>query len=198
MPTITVLRPLLAASVFLIVPSLLLAQEIPARDTLGPRAGVWAAEVGVGTGVSGTLLRFRSPATAWLLGIEGFVAESREEMTNPFTGDETVTSTQLDLSGRIGLRRYRTTQSALRPFTSAGLAGGLTRFNGSRGWAAGVFAELGATYFFSPHVSLGAVGGLQASYGRVRGEFQPDGFSFRARRITVSGNAVQVLGAVYF
>jgi hypothetical protein len=198
MPTTPSLRPLLAASILVLAPSLLAAQETAVRDTLGPRAGRWAAELGVGPDLSGTLLRFRSPATAWLFGVEASFAESRQEVTDPFDGAQTVTSTQVNLFGHVGLRRYRVTQSALRPFTSAGFVGGVSRLDGARGWAAGVFAELGASYFFSPHVSLGAAGGLQASYGKLRGDSPFDGTPYRARTITLSGNAVQILGAVYF
>jgi hypothetical protein len=197
MSTIAYLRPLLAAAVLLLAPTVLDAQEPPPRDTLGPRAGRWAAEVGAGTGLSGTLLRFRSPATAWLLGVDGSFAQSRQELPDPFGGTQTETVTQVDLFARIGLRRYRTTQSALRPFTSAGLLGGIGRFDGTRTWAAGVFAELGAAYFFSPHVSLGAAGGLRASYGEMRADSQ-FGPSVRSRTIFISASAVQVLGAVYF
>src|SRR5918999_1151990 len=97
MSTIAYPRPLLAAAVLLLAPTVLDAQEPPPRDTLGPRAGRWAAEVGAGTGLSGTLLRFRSPATAWLLGVDGSFAQSRQELPDPFGGTQTETVTQVDL-----------------------------------------------------------------------------------------------------
>jgi hypothetical protein len=199
MSTIASLWPPLAASVLLLAPSLLVAQESAPRDTVGPQAGQWAAEVGAGTGLSGTLLRFRSAASAWLLGVDASFAQIRQELPDPLGGGtRTESSTQVDAFARIGLRQYRTTQGALRPFTSGGLLGGTSRADGSRSWAAGIFAELGAAYLFSPHVSLGASGGLRASYGETRGDSPLGGPSFRARVISVNASAVQMLGAVYF
>jgi hypothetical protein len=196
MPTFRSLGPVLATTAFLLLPWCLPAQEAVGGGP-GPRAGVWAAELGAGQGLSATLLRFRSPRTAWLLGLDGFFAQSRQEATDPFTGTSTETVTQVSLVASLGVRRYRPTQTALRPFTSIGLLGAITRFDGARGWDAGAFGELGASYFFSQHLSLGAAGQLQLSYGERRGPVAP-GFAQETRTIMLGVSAVQLLAAVYF
>jgi hypothetical protein len=195
-------RCLLSASFALFASSLAQAQDpAGARDTAGslakPASGTWGAELGIGSGQSATLLRFRSPTSTILLGAEVFWLDVREETPVPGGGSTQEQRTVASVTGRIGFRRYRGTTLAVRPFTSVGLLGGYSRSPAGPGWTAGGFGELGASYFFSPHVSLGASGGLQATYTRVRREYS-FGESATGRQFGVRASAVQLLGAVYF
>lgn len=75
------------------------------------------------------------------------------------------------------------------------MIGGYSRFGELHSWLAGIHGELGASYFFNPHASLGAAGELRASY---RDERRDEPGSYVAQHILVSGVLVRVLGAVYF
>jgi hypothetical protein len=185
---------LLSTSAALLAPTLAPAQAV--RDTLGPRAGSWAAELGVGSGQSATLLRFRSPTSAVMIGAEVFWLGISEDVPE-LGGTREERYSLANVTARVGVRRYRATTTGIRPFTSLGLLAGYTRDRGGPGWTAGAFGELGASYLFSPHVSLGAVGGLQAFYTRFSQRFGTDQ-SLARRQVTIRASAVQVLGAVYF
>jgi hypothetical protein len=193
----TLIRRLLSTSVLVLVPALAQAQDPrTAPDSLGPRGGSWGAELGIGSGQSATLLRFGSSASALLLGVEVFWIEVSEDAA-PFGGAEARTYTLANVTGRLGHRWYHSVTRAARPFTSLGLLAGYSRDPGGPGWTAGGFAEMGASYFFTPHVSLGAAGGLQAVYTRLKREFS-SGTTITTRTIGVRASAVQLLGAVYF
>lgn len=174
------------------------AAQTPA-DSTGPRGGSWGAEVTVGGGFGGQLLRFRSPNSAWLLGAGVSVTrEHQDEVTGTFGVIPEQTRTQVQVSGRLGLRGYRDRGRRLRPFTGAGLTGALSRFDSqNRSWEAGAYGELGASFFFSPHVSLGAAGELSAGYGEDRRGGPPD-VSVTATHWRIGAAVVRVLGAVYF
>jgi hypothetical protein len=191
------LRRLLSASALVLAPALALAQE-PAtvRDSLGPRAGSWGAELGIGSEQSATLLRFRSPTSALVLGVELFWLEVNED-ASAFGGPSDRTYSVANLTAQLGNRWYRSVTQAARPFTSLGVLAGYARDPGGPGWTAGAFAEIGASYFFTPHVSLGAAGGLQVAYARFKQEFVP-GTTVSRRTVGVRASAVQLLGAVYF
>jgi hypothetical protein len=95
------------------------------------------------------------------------------------------------------MRWYRDAARALRPLTGLGLTGTFLDFSpGVRSWDAGVYGELGAAYFFSRHVSLGAAGELTAGYGEDRRD--AGAVQIRATRWTVGSTLVRVLGTVYF
>jgi hypothetical protein len=194
---------LLSASLALFAPPVARAQD-PAgvRDTAGslakPGSGTWGAELGIGSGQSATLLRFGSRTSALLLGADVFWLDILEETPMPGGGATNERRyTVANVTGRVGFRRYSGTALPVRPFTSFGLLGGYSRDFGGPGWTAGAFGELGVSYFFSPHVSLGASGGLQVIYTRLRQEFS-FGESATRRQVGVRGSAVQLLGAVYF
>ncbi|MFN2567354.1 MAG: hypothetical protein ABR499_20345 [Gemmatimonadaceae bacterium] len=194
------LRCLLPASLAILAPPFARAQVAAiTRDTASSSAmtppGTWGAELGIGSGQSAILLRFRSPTSAVLLGAELFWVDVSEELPD-VAGTRTDRSTTANITGRLGFRRYRGTAVGARPFTSVGVLAGYTSDRGAPGWTAGAFAELGASYFFSPHVSLGAVGGLQAIYGSASRPFNNEDFT--RRQFLVRASAVQLLGAVYF
>jgi hypothetical protein len=188
---------MLVGSTVLAAPALVRAQgPLAAPDSAGPRPGAWGAEGGIGSGQSATLLRFRSSTSAVLIGLDASWFDTSEELPD-VGGTRTQRNTYANLMARIGVRGYQTTASAARPFTSVGVIAGYTQDPGGPGWTAGAFGELGASYFFSPHVSLGAAGGLQVTYSRTRREFSA-AETLSRRQFGVQANAVRLLGAVYF
>jgi len=181
----------------LVAPAPARAQDVaPARDSTGPRAGAWAAELGVGAGQTATLLRFRAPTSAVLFGAQVFVENVSEDVPS-IDGVRTEEYTLASVTARLGVRRYRATLGSARPFGSAGLLAGYVNDPGGPGWVGGAFGEIGASYFFSPHVSLGAAGGVQVTYSRLSRGFG-GGPRLVRRELGVRASAVQLLGAVYF
>ncbi len=202
MPNGMIVRRLLAASVALLTPSLAEGQDRAAApdtiasSTAGPGAGTWAAELGIGAGQTATLLRFQSPTSAMLIGADVSWVDISEDVPG-LEGVRRERYTLANVTGRIGFRRYRGTAAAVRPFTGLGVLAGLSRSPGGPGWTAGAYGELGASCFFSPHVSLGATGGLQVTYARLKQEFA-GGESLTRRQLSIRAVAVQLLGTVYF
>lgn len=77
--------------------------------------------------------------------------------------------------------------------------------NYQRQWTGGGYVEGGATWFFSPHFSLGAVSQFQATTGRQRQSGQSiglDGQVIQTTQVTnvwsITANLARVLAAVYF
>lgn len=80
---------------------------------------------------------------------------------------------------------------------SAAVIAGYVNDPGGPGWIGGAFGEVGGSYFFSPHVSLGAAGGVQMTYSRVSREFV-GGPRLVRRQLALRASGVRLLGAVYF
>jgi len=187
---LAVLSSLLAA------PTIASAQQA-SSDSL-PHSGTWGAEVFLGSGASGAnLLRFQSSRMALLLGADFNVTHVENDDDNPATA--VAAGTQSTFAARLGMRTYRQSSSErLRPIVGFGArtsyAKGPTSF---RSWTAGGYAELGATYFLTPHFSLGGTGELQASYGKRK---QQIGLNTTAEQTTTnfSGSLIRVLVSVYF
>jgi len=159
------------------------------QETLGPAAGTWAAEAGAG----GSLLRFRSPTSAWILG--GTVSHTRTdiETSGGFPPIDTDPVTRATL--RFGIRRYRNEGESFRPFYT--VAPIVTFFHSdSPEWGFGGMLEAGAAHFFSRHVSLGASGAVTGTYQFLSSS--SGGSSIRVRTIIIEASAVRVLAAVYF
>jgi hypothetical protein len=160
-----------------------------------PRAGSWGAEAVVGNGIGADVLRFSSPTAAWLAGLSFSVTHQ--------TDDRSVFPGGADQSGwlgfgdaRLGRRWWRGDRGdRIRPLTGLGVLGGVSSSIGVQSWNAGGYGELGASYFFSPHVSLGASGELAASYARDR---FLNASAERISRWVLRGNLVRVNGSVYF
>lgn len=188
--------PLCISSAILLVAPVLLAQG---PDVTTPRAGAWGAELVYGGTSAASLLHFSTPTRAWLLGIAGYAASEHQDV--PFPGGYT-TDTRLDggVWGRVGARWWggdRT--SRIRPLTGLGLTGGIFGSPSRRSWNAGVYGELGAGYFFSPHLSLSASGELLAAHSRDRSASGsptiPDPVT---RRWLLRGDLARLGAAVYF
>jgi hypothetical protein len=134
---------------------------------------------------------------ALLLGAEFNVIHVENDDDNPITaGTE---GTQSTFAGRLGLRTYRQSSAErLRPIVGFGArttySKGPTSF---RSWSAGGYAELGATYFLTPHFSLGGTGELQASYGKRKQQIGLNTTSDQSIT-TFGGSLMRVLVSVYF
>jgi len=150
----------------------------------------WGAEVSFGGASGVALLRFRSPAHAWVLAADASFAQR-----SGLPGDESEQS--WNVGTRLGLRRYAGDTLRFRPLAGAGVVGRVGRFSGDfRSWQAGLYGEFGATYFFTRHVSLGAVGDLQATYGER--DFTSFNGESTIREWTLNASLVRLMAAVYF
>jgi hypothetical protein len=168
-----------------------------AADPVMPRVGSWGAEAVFGSGVGANVLRFSSSTAAWLAGMGFSAIYQTDELSAPPGG--------LDQSGwlgfgdaRLGRRWWRGERGErIRPLTGLGVLGGLSRNPGYQSWNAGGYGELGASYFVSPHVSLGATGELAVVYmhDRYPSAVTPDRI---ITRWVVRGNLVRVNASVYF
>jgi hypothetical protein len=149
----------------------------------GPGAGTWGAE-GTAFGAA-NLLKFRSASSAWLFGLSGAAAIRNSDNTS-FDGSNGY------LSVRVGRRSYRSTNEKVRPFSTISAMANLQGGSGfARTWSLGPALEMGAAYFFSSHVSLGAAGELAALYENRSGGLTSNGFA-------VNFSGFRLLGAVYF
>ena len=193
-----------AAFVAAFAAALLTAAPLHAQQTLdvpAPRAGSWAAEAVYGDGLSANLLHFSSPTSAWLTGLTFSVArETQDVITAPGGGTTTETGYSAYVAGRIGRRWWSGAASErFRPLRGVGLLGGLSNNPNYRRWNAGAYAELGGTWFFTPHVSLGASGQLSAGYDHQRVLSGTATIPDRvATSWTAGGSLVRVAAGVYF
>jgi hypothetical protein len=168
-----------------------------AIDSLPFRRGQWGAEFGSDDGTVGLgVLRFRSTRTAWQLNAS--IRADWSKSSAPFDGSETHVFVNL----HAGPRKYRPLAPAVAAYVGAGLSGGYSLSNRSeswrRGWNAGVFGELGAAYFVTRRLSLGAR--VEASAGHS--EFRQASTSFpgvqRDRHFGIGLSPVRIIGALYF
>ena len=157
------------------------ASSSAAAQSEGPVAGTSGFEGNAGTA---RFLRFTSPSSAWLVGVDGFYARQDSD-DNTFGGDFGFANV------RLGLRRYRKTESRVRPFSTISALVGYQSDDSGSGWTLGSSIDLGTTYFFSPHVSLGGAGELTASYQNITG-------NLARSTVFVSFGGFRLLGAVYF
>lgn len=179
-----------------------------ATDSLLPRAGTWGGEM-VGLATSGSLLKFTSPHSAWLLGVD-FNASHTDGAKAPFQAMQPQSITFIN--AQLGHRWYATAASVesghLQTTYGLGLAGRFSRNafgdQENRVWAAGGYGELGATWFFTRHLSLGAVGIVQALWGENRqvvnifnGTTEVSGVATTGTW-SVNANVARVIAAVYF
>ena len=169
-------------------------------DSPAPRAGSWAAEAVYGDGLGANLLHFSSPTSAWLTGLTFNVARETQDVLTFPGGTTTETGYTGFVAGRLGRRWWSGSASErFRPLRGVGLLGGMSSSQFFRTWNAGAYGELGGTWFFTPHVSLGASGQLSAGYDHER---QPSGAATVPDRITtrwtVGGSLVRIAAGVYF
>ena len=181
-------------SSFIAAPAIASAQA--SADSL-PHRGTWGAEVVLNSGGSGAnLLRFQSNRMALVLGADFTVTHVENDDDNPSGFSEGTTS---NVGARLGLRTYRESSSErLRPIVGFGARTSFGKGPQSfSAWSAGGYAELGATYFLSPHFSLGGTGELQANIGKRK---QQVGLNTTVEQSTTAfgGSLIRVLLSVYF
>lgn len=173
--------PLLSLTATLVAP-------LPAQEA-GPPSGTWGAEATPSGAVS--VLRFRSPTSAWLMGFSvNYLNRDEEDATR----DQRSTSAEF----RLGIRSYRNPQERVRPFTSiAGTIGYLDNVFDEGTLTFGGAADFGVAYFFSRHASLGTALDLSASYSKSE---RPDFVTGEPLDVTtiIARAGLRFLGAVYF
>jgi hypothetical protein len=180
-----------------------------ATDSLLPRSGTWAAEASVISG-GGSLLYFTSPRGAWLVGLSAGINHSNRPATLGLP-DNSASST--NFQAQLGHRWYSGAAGDgehLRATYGAGLIGAFARTTfadqSDRTWSAGGYGEIGATWFFTRHLSLGAIGQLTATRGYTRQiiDAQVVGGGVVALQTLnsttwgINANLVRVLAGVYF
>ena len=160
-----------------LLPMCLAAQET-SGDTSGFHSGQWGVQVGTsGSLVNVGILRFSSPRSAWML-----LVDFSGQFLN---GSQTSAGTTTDANERfvnvlvgVGKRFYQAPRHKVRSFQSIGVAGSYQdqkqNFSGTPyrfgTWSAGPFAEVGAGYWVTPNLSLGATGTASAGYSHRKTE----------------------------
>lgn len=165
---------------------------VAAQQEQGPTRGTWGVEGSSRLG--GSLLRFRSPASAWVMQVGGGYMHVSQDGPTAFLSPPA--DNQVDATLRFGLRRYRRTQDQARPFTTLSIVGGYEDVFRMRTWTAGVSGDVGAAYFFTPHVSLGGAGELEVDHSWRTTESGSG--PVRQRILIASFNGFRLIGSVYF
>ena len=179
--------PVRLAAAALLAATTPVALHAQASGALPFRPGQWAIELS-STEESGNLgfLRFTSPGGAWLVAPGIVVANGESEGAG---GDSDVSILGLDL--RLGRRGYRALGSDVVSFLGLGLHGQRSSIEEDDGggevsitdWSAGVYGELGGSYFFTPRFGLGAsataeLGYLKSTFDAGAGESEQSSFTF--------------------
>lgn len=181
-------------------------QDSTAADTTPFRRGQWAAQFGAGFGFGSLgFMRFRSPTSAWVvdLRVSGGHSESlaTDSAGTRFIGLDSRAAVDM----RLGIRTHRTETRKIVPFYSLGILGGFNHsaFSGGggsgqrNGWSAGVFADVGANYLFTPHFAIAATGTLTLRYATQTAK-QTGSPRFRAWELSGSAPGAALLVQLYF
>jgi hypothetical protein len=180
------------------------AQGASSGDSLAFHRGQWGARFSLESpfvGIGG--LAFTSERSAWTLDAS-LAIQNRQgaDSAGPTTHDA---NSQLSIS--FGRRHYGLLGRRVRSFYGVGLSGiairgksdqaGLILTNHS--WGAGVFGELGAVVFLSPHITVGAFWPLNVQYlwTRSRVESNPPA-SQKLRSLQITANSLSLIGELYF
>jgi hypothetical protein len=167
-----------------------------AADPAMPRPGSWGAEAVFGSGVGANALRFSSPTAAWLAGLSFNLTHQTDDLS-AFPGATDQSGWLGFGDARLGRRWWRGDRGErIRPLTGLGVLGGVSSNPSFRSWNAGGYGELGASYFLSPHVSLGATGELAAVY--IHDRYLNVTTQRNVTRWVVRGNLIRVNAGVYF
>ena len=182
-----------------------LATATTSPDSILPfRRGQWAARFRLSSDAIGLgALRFRSNSSAFLL--DGRVFAVRESSGDAMSGFERV---GIDVTLSAGLRAYRPVVARVARYHGAGLRTAYSRSDVEPtdylSWRVlgGLYGELGATYFVTPHLSLdaGTEAGVNLSRGRDRRGALP-GVPDSERRtsgIVAWAGGIIVTGTLYF
>ena len=167
--------------------ALLVAAPLHGQDT-GPTAGTWGVETGNSGGIA--LLKFRSATAAWMFGLSGAYQRRDDE------GNQDLTFATVEL--RAGIRAYQRPTERIRPFRGiSAIVGYQEQTPGNGALRYGGAGEIGASYFFSRHVSLGGGVDLSATYMRNERTDFLTGQEIGVTTIVVQ-TGLRMLGAVYF
>jgi hypothetical protein len=163
-----------------------------AADSIVFHRGQVGADFSVGNGFFGAgLIRFRSPTAALVLDFNGFYSHATGSQPNL---DGPATQSQVNL--RLGSRHYAVLGSHLRRLLTFGVEGtymhqtfGAGSSAAITGWGGGAFADLGASWFITSHLAVGASWGAAVRYLHTSGA---------SSRVTVALNRVALNGQLYF
>jgi hypothetical protein len=183
----------------LVAPVVAIAQQ-PTRSDSMPHGGQWGAEAVVAPSTAGaSVVRFHSPTFAWLLGAGLSANRSTTKADNPELGGTDFSTSAVSVSARLGVRWYRHSDNAkLRPVIGVGALGQFTRVqNITPTRMGGAYAELGAFYFVTPHMSLGGMIELDATRTRLI-RATAAGFEIGTNTNTIAASLPRVMLSVYF
>ena len=171
------------------------AGSLLAQSVDGPKAGTWGGE-GCLTYCGVSLLHFRDRNSAWLLGGNIYYSQEHVDESGPGLAPNSRGNQGIGADARLGMRFYSTTAERARPFLGLAATFGFSGGAGSHAYRYGATSELGAAYFFTPHLSLGLSGSLN-----LLEQIDHDssgGFSANRRMFFGSIGMAQLLAAVYF
>jgi len=166
-----------------------------AQSEIGPKAGTWGGEGCLNyCGVS--LLHFRDRNSAWLLGANVYYSQGHIDESGTTLPPSSRSSTGAGADARLGMRFYNTTAERVRPFLGLAATLGYSGVDNSNSYRYGATSELGASYFFTPHLSLGLSGSLNLT--EQIDHDRSGGFITNRRMFFGSIGTAQLLAAVYF
>lgn len=168
------------------------AARAQAPDSAVFHRGQWGTEFGIGGGFTAVgLLRFTAPTRALLVSVGADYAHtSNTEYGQPVASDN------VDLSLRLGVRRYHALERRIYRTVTVGLFGSYdwrrTKQDSVRtlgeGYGGGFFADIGATWLVTPHLGLGVKFGATASYlHSISRGYKTDLFRLSAGTLSIAG-----------
>jgi len=183
--------------------SALHASAVLGQDTAAVRfhRGQWGADFSVTGGFYGTgLVKFRSPTRAWVLDVFGGFRSVQDSAQ--FAYHEGATQ-QVWLE--FGSRNYRPLGSRVYRTLTFGVLGSYDHRSDSvsmgatahtTNWGAGLFADLGAEWMVTPHMSLGATWEVRAQYSHEHSTQSGNALDSDSFELTFDG--IGLRGALYF
>lgn len=202
---------LLFTIVVFTTPHTLHAQQL---DSTAFRRGQWGTEFAIGGSYqSFGVLRFATPTRAWIGALSATIYDSRAaEDDTPDPGNPASGATSSGLRRgelRVGHRWYRTLTDQLAQHVTVGAVASGDRRTTERAAlpdrveseaAAGIFADLGALWFVTRRLSLGAAWTTQATFTRweARGGSLFDDGRSSTSSARLNFGQIRVHGALYF
>jgi hypothetical protein len=177
------------------VVAVLFAVPAAAQSDVGPKAGTWGGEACFNY-CGAFLMRFRDPNSAWLFGITAGYAQEHLDESGPTFPGFSDDSKSFNSDMQFGMRYYRATQDRARPFLGLGAIVGVTGGGSTHAFRYGATSDMGTSYFFTPHLSLGVAGGVSLVAQTDRSN--QGGNVAKRRAFFARFDGFRVLGAVYF
>jgi hypothetical protein len=181
-------------------------------DSTTFRRGQWGTEFALGSSYQSLgVLRFATPARAWIGYLGVSVNDTRGDDQTNSEGFPVGTSSSSLRRGevRVGHRWYRPlADHVAQHLTIGALASSTRQASGPNALpnleqsesGAGVFADVGALWFVTPRLSLGAAWTTEATFTRekARGGFLPEDATRSTSLTRLRFGQVRVQGALYF